>query len=495
MRGRATSWAVVAVGGLLVVGASAWTSVGQTPTALPNARGAGPQTVVGGGTLNGETVSRADESVGSATPFQVLTFENYRLEVRERSMAGKSGEGETDAKDGNGKNQAEQVTRVESKEKRQLAVRLRSKIVHPAPQIRHATTEYRATFPGFNPLELQILAVLDLPVRDWEFNESPLRDVARVIERQFQIPVEIDRRRLEDFGLDIDTPVAFWASDVSLRSALNRVLDPLDLAYLIENEVLLITTREKAEEHFVVGLYPLPACAVHDELVALIQSTVAADSWDVVGGPGAIRPLVSANELAISQTMDVHEEIQAFVSSLDAALIPEKKAAGVVPMRAYSIRNPQVLADLATQLPALCSAALGEATDAAARVYPLGGMLIVQSASRPFQIYAAEVVRAVNGVEIAEEEVLQGSPDFDYGMGMIPFGGGGFCWVAREVYGSHDPRWIVFRAWLLHEAPTWLREGYARHGESFAAWLKEHPALKLILRPLMDTVVSGAASR
>jgi hypothetical protein len=99
MRRRATSWAVVAVGGLLVVGASAWTSVGQTPTALPNAHGAGPQTVVGGGTLNGETMSRADESVGSEAPFQVLTFENYRLEDRERSMAGKSGEGATDAKD------------------------------------------------------------------------------------------------------------------------------------------------------------------------------------------------------------------------------------------------------------------------------------------------------------------------------------------------------------------------------------------------------------
>jgi hypothetical protein len=76
------------------------------------------------------------------------------------------------------------------------------------------------------------------------------------------------------------------------------------------------------------------------------------------------------------------------------------------------------------------------------------------------------------------------------GGGMGGGGMGGFCWVAREVYGDHDPRWLVFRRWLLTEAPTWLRDAYGRHGESFAAWIHDKPAVKTGVRFLMDQAVS-----
>ncbi len=36
-----------------------------------------------------------------------------------------------------------------------------------------------------------------------------------------------------------------------------------------------------------------------------------------------------------------------------------------------------------------------------------------------------------------------------------------------------DPRWLVFRAWMLTEAPGWLQTAYAAHGEQFAAWLHD----------------------
>jgi hypothetical protein len=68
--------------------------------------------------------------------------------------------------------------------------------------------------------------------------------------------------------------------------------------------------------------------------------------------------------------------------------------------------------------------------------------------------------------------------------------GGGMCWVAREVYGADDPRWLVFRHWLLTEAPTWLRDTYALHGEAFAGWIHDKPAVKSVVRVLMDQAVS-----
>jgi hypothetical protein len=76
------------------------------------------------------------------------------------------------------------------------------------------------------------------------------------------------------------------------------------------------------------------------------------------------------------------------------------------------------------------------------------------------------------------------------GGGGGGMGGGGMCWVAREVYGADDPRWLVFRHWLVTEAPIWLRDVYARHGEAFAGWIHDKPAVKSVVRSLMDQAVS-----
>lgn len=79
------------------------------------------------------------------------------------------------------------------------------------------------------------------------------------------------------------------------------------------------------------------------------------------------------------------------------------------------------------------------------------------------------------------------------GMGMGG-GGGGFCWVAREVYGEKDPRWVAFRRWLVADAPEWLQESYAAHGESFADWLHDKPVAKWGMRQAMDVAVARHAS-
>jgi len=67
--------------------------------------------------------------------------------------------------------------------------------------------------------------------------------------------------------------------------------------------------------------------------------------------------------------------------------------------------------------------------------------------------------------------------------------GGGGCWVAREVYGVEDGRWLVFRGWLVDEAPDWFRDLYTAHGEAFAAWIHDQPAVRAAVRSLMDLVV------
>jgi hypothetical protein len=71
-------------------------------------------------------------------------------------------------------------------------------------------------------------------------------------------------------------------------------------------------------------------------------------------------------------------------------------------------------------------------------------------------------------------------------QGANPFG----CWVAREVYGVHDPRWLAFRQWMVWEAPEWLQTLYLERGEAFAGWLRERPAAKALVRLAMDRALA-----
>ena len=97
------------------------------------------------------------------------------------------------------------------------------------------------------------------------------------------------------------------------------------------------------------------------------------------------------------------------------------------------------------------------------------------------------------GIGAAPQTVGGGGQNAGMGIGG---GGGGmpFCWVAREVYGAHDARWIEFRTWMTVDAPSWLRDGYATHGEAVADWLHDRPVAKRLVRGGMDVAIADRAS-
>lgn len=68
--------------------------------------------------------------------------------------------------------------------------------------------------------------------------------------------------------------------------------------------------------------------------------------------------------------------------------------------------------------------------------------------------------------------------------------GAAACWVAREVYGTQDPKWMIFREWMLHEAPSWFRKLYLTFGERFARFIHDKPQWKNVIRTFMDSIVN-----
>ena len=70
-----------------------------------------------------------------------------------------------------------------------------------------------------------------------------------------------------------------------------------------------------------------------------------------------------------------------------------------------------------------------------------------------------------------------------------------WCWVAREVYGADNPRWLLFRHWLTSVGPRWFLRLYLRFGERFAAWLHRNPWLKPAVRRFMDGRIASLERR
>lgn len=65
-----------------------------------------------------------------------------------------------------------------------------------------------------------------------------------------------------------------------------------------------------------------------------------------------------------------------------------------------------------------------------------------------------------------------------------------FCWVAREVYGDENPRWLMFREWLMVKSPRWFLKLYVRYGERFAAFISNKPKVKSFIRKWMDSRIA-----
>lgn len=100
-------------------------------------------------------------------------------------------------------------------------------------------------------------AVLEALASDTEidFVEMPLSDAVAFLQDRHGLPIKVDRKALENSELDPSMPINFQISDVSLRSALRLALKDYGLAYIVDDEVLLITTPEVADSRMMTRIY------------------------------------------------------------------------------------------------------------------------------------------------------------------------------------------------------------------------------------------------
>ena len=205
---------------------------------------------------------------------------------------------------------------------------------------------------GEDKATAEIRRLLDHPFTA-EFKDASLKEVLESISEQTKIPIVIDTKALEDFGIDASVPITEEFADTPLHFVLVRILNEHEVTYIIRDEVLVITTPEQSEAQQIIGLYPVrdlvqqgesliadPSGASNvdfDSLIAVIESTVAPDSWEAVGGPSSIGTLLPMPTIVIAKTQDVHEQIASLLTSLRAA--KKMKSVVVADPTAIAVRS------------------------------------------------------------------------------------------------------------------------------------------------------------
>ncbi|MGD9648158.1 MAG: hypothetical protein AB7U73_20780, partial [Pirellulales bacterium] len=131
------------------------------------------------------------------------------------------------------------------------------------------------------PKEKDIMKALDDDTT-LDFVETPLTEVVQYLEDLHKIQIELDIAALDEAGIPPDTPITRNLSGISLRSALRLILSEHDLTYIIDNEVLMITTTEEAQNKLVTKVYPVA------DLVVPIQSMMGGGGMGMMGGMGGM---------------------------------------------------------------------------------------------------------------------------------------------------------------------------------------------------------------
>jgi len=222
---------------------------------------------------------------------------------------------------------------------------------------------------------------------DFDVVEAPLKDVCEMLHEKTGIQILLQMKKLEEASVSADTPVTKNLKQVRLSTLLELVLKDLELTYVEKDGLLLITTPEDAESKLEIRVYDcrdllaMPAPQVPsppadrrpahpisppasdagapagsrqlgvsiggninatprrrtpetelerrtDQLSDLITSSVQADSWNEVGGPGSI---TSYNGLyVVAQTTRVQSQVEQLLNLLREAAGLDARAGRIV---------------------------------------------------------------------------------------------------------------------------------------------------------------------
>lgn len=162
------------------------------------------------------------------------------------------------------------------------------------------------------------------------FKDLPLRQAIKEIAAQTGVVIVPDLRAFRDSKISMDAPLSGSCDDIAMKYALNVLLRPMRLQWIIEDEVLVITTEAHLNRPIrkmykvgdiltnaaIVPVFDTKSDDPGSALRALVQDTIERNSWEEMGGCGSIQYLPLEKKFIVSQTPEIQEEIELLLECL-----------------------------------------------------------------------------------------------------------------------------------------------------------------------------------
>ena len=207
---------------------------------------------------------------------------------------------------------------------------LAENVAHHARQEAESTANFIDELRETKLREIRIQRALGTMI-EVDLDSVPLQTALNDMAEQVNIDIVLDDPGLAAEGVTSSVPITLQLRQkISLRNALRLILEPHRLKAGIHAGVLRVTTQSAhdpvyVQTYRVKDLIGLPTRAPGEttireldyaDLSKLITSIVAPNSWQIVGGPGAIKESPNHDSLVISNSREVHQQITGLLQQL-----------------------------------------------------------------------------------------------------------------------------------------------------------------------------------
>lgn len=189
--------------------------------------------------------------------------------------------------------------------------------VETIPSHSKVETPQKSTSPEFLPrLSAKEEAIVKALQNNTEvaFRDNDLTSALEHLKEMHEIEIWIDASRLDIDNLNVTLEI----SDVPLRSCLNLMLEPLDLAYFIEDDVLKVTSQEIAATKRITRTYPagdlFSSSEEVTELTNLLETGLGLQQ--TLGIPSPLSVSMKSRVIVLRHSHQVHDQLLQLLRTL-----------------------------------------------------------------------------------------------------------------------------------------------------------------------------------
>jgi hypothetical protein len=178
-------------------------------------------------------------------------------------------------------------------------------------------------FEGERKVRRKLETIVDVDVK-----EKKLQAFVEEIGSKIGVPVILSESGLQNAMVEVDAPVTLRLKGASAIGALHCALDPLNLTFIINDDVLVVTDKSSTRRINILRIYSIAdLCLARkggsyvergNEISKVIRESIDRDVWEDGGGDATIQWIPALLALSVSAPEETQPKVVQFLAGLRA---------------------------------------------------------------------------------------------------------------------------------------------------------------------------------